>query len=282
MLSPESMFRQPPQALSISLRRLLGALGYAFDAVELHHARLVAAASDFYHPESQPGFTGLSPEQRAGMICDAWSCLDWMHRFRQLVKRLPFGEPRPVFVDPFLDELDTARLLRNRLHHFDEDFANGEHCESGHPILGSLSWIDSRYASGFLYVFIASGPSVESGQVTNFSIPAREDLPSEIGSFSLLAFDRALSLSAMLSTIREFMNVFEPLVQTSIAKALREAAAEKNIPLEVAGRYAPCDMITAIAFDGDGAQWTWNTASSYSRVEVAPGSMDLQARGNDA
>ncbi|RJG08656.1 hypothetical protein D3879_22445 [Pseudomonas cavernicola] len=198
-----------------------------------------------------------------------------MHRFRQLVKRLPFGEPRPAFVDPFLDELDTARLLRNRLHHFDEDFASGEHCESGHPILGSLSWIDSRYARGFLYAFIASGPSVESGQVSNFSIPAREDLPSEIGNFSLLAFDRTLSLSAMLSTTREFMHAFEPLVQTTIAETLREAAVENNVPLDVAGRYAPCDMITAIAFDVGGDQWTWNTASSFSRVEVALGSMDV-------
>ncbi|MNF60274.1 hypothetical protein D3C84_418870 [compost metagenome] len=281
MLSPESIFRQPPQALRLSLRKLLGALGYAFDAVELHHARLIAAASDFYQPESPPKFTELAPEQRIGMISDAWSCLDWMHRFRQLVRRMPFGEPRPLFVDPFLEELDKIRLLRNRLHHFDEDFEAGEHCESGHPILGSLSWIDSRYASGFLYAFIASGPSVEGGALANLPILAREDLPSEIGNFSLLAFDRTLSLSAMLSTIREFMHEFEPLVQTAIANTLREAATERNVPLEVAGRYAPCDMITAMALDSDGDQWTWNTASSYSRVEVAPGCMDLQERGSD-
>jgi hypothetical protein len=282
MLSPESIFRRPPQALSISLRKLLAALGYAFDAVELHYERLRGAAWSFHRPGSQPAYSDLSPEQRAGMICDAWSCLDWMHRFRQLVKRLPFGDPRPPFVDPFLEDLDTARLLRNRLHHFDEDFAEGEYCESGHPILGTLSWIDSRYAGGFMYAFIASGPTLESGQISSLPMPAQTDLPSEIGNFSLLAFDRSLSLSTSLSKIREFMNEFEPLVRVNIARTLRGAAAEKNVPLEVAGRYAVCDMVTAIAFDRKGEnQWIMNTASSYSRAEVPLGSMDLRAGENE-
>jgi hypothetical protein len=275
MLGPESIFRQLPQALHISLRRLLGALGYAFDAVEIHHERLIAAARDFYKRESQQGFCDLRPEQRIGMICDAWSCLDWMHRFRQLVSRLP-GEPRPPFVDSLLNELDAARLLRNRLHHFDEDFAKGEHCESSHPILGTLSWVDNRYPSGFLYVLIASGPTLEGGQIANFPMPAQADLPSEIGCFSLLAFDRTLCLSALLGKIKEFMHSFEPLCRTNMARALREAATEKSVPLEVAGRYALCDMVTAFAFDASGDQWILNASSSYSRVEVPIGSMDLQ------
>ena len=85
----------------------------------------------------------------------------------------------------------------------------------------------------------------------------------------------------MLTKIKEFMQTFEPFVQDTIAKALREAATEKNVPFEVAGRYAPCDMVTVFAFDSYGDKWIINPASSYSRVEVPPGSMDLQARGND-
>jgi hypothetical protein len=77
------------------------------------------------------------------------------------------------------------------------------------------------------------------------------------------------------------MGAFEPLVQTNIAKTLRQAAIEQNASLEIAGRYVPCDMVMAFAFDGDGDQWVLNTARSYSRVEVPLGSMDLQAFGNE-
>jgi hypothetical protein len=45
MLPPDSILRRMPIALPLSMRRLMGALAYAYDAAELYYSRLTRPLS---------------------------------------------------------------------------------------------------------------------------------------------------------------------------------------------------------------------------------------------
>jgi hypothetical protein len=58
MLAPTSIFRRMPAALSLSLRRLLGALAYASDSAELSFTRLTMERSSRREFMTQPSRSG--------------------------------------------------------------------------------------------------------------------------------------------------------------------------------------------------------------------------------
>ena len=95
MLPPTSIFRRMPGALTLSQRRLLGALAYANDSAELSFARLKEAARAYRLPTEGLGYeeAGWVPANRLSIITDAWACIDHLNRARKLVQRFPYADP---------------------------------------------------------------------------------------------------------------------------------------------------------------------------------------------
>jgi hypothetical protein len=278
MLPTESIFRCMPQALHISLRRLMSGLGYAYDAAEFHYERMTEAAKAFFHPEgkAEARYMGWSPERRLSVIADAWACIDNLNRCLRLVNRFSYGDPRPEMVDPFLAAVKPAKLIRDRIQHLEEDFSSGENCEKGHPVFGTVAWIDTRYPGGFLRFFISSGPTIEKGLITSYQFTGDEHLASDVDRFSLMAFDQTVSLTELMVLTRKFMQSFEGIVRAAIFNAIRTAAADRGASLEHVGRNALTDMVSALAFRKEGEnQYKWVVEDSYSRVEIPLGVLDL-------
>ncbi len=77
MLPPTSIFRRMPGALSLSVRRLLGALAYANDGAALSFARLKEVARLYRFPTAGLGYedAGWVPVNRLSVITDAWASI---------------------------------------------------------------------------------------------------------------------------------------------------------------------------------------------------------------
>lgn len=277
MLAPDSIFRCMPTALQVTLRRLMGGLGYAFDGAEMYYGRVKSAARGFYVPghTKEQRENSWTSELRLSVVLDTWSCVDSLNRCRQIVSRFPYGDPHPVFVDDYLAQMETVRLLRNRIQHLDEDYQSGKHFDLGHPVFGTVSWTDTRFPNGFLQFAISSGPIVEGGLMQRYAFKKNFTGTDCITDICLMAFDRTANLDELMQTTRSFITNFESLVKSSVVETLRRAAVSRGVPLEQAGRNAVCDMISAMAFYKNGNHWVLVTDESSAKVEIPLGSLDL-------
>ncbi|MBN2574922.1 MAG: hypothetical protein JXP73_10195 [Deltaproteobacteria bacterium] len=171
----------------------------------------------------------------------------------------------------------AATDIRHRIQHLDEDIFEAKHCQEGHPVLGAVSWSDTRFPSGYAVFGISSGPTIDGGKLLAMKIgqPRIED---GVGDFCLMAADQDLSLDAMVLAARQFMAEFEVTAARAIKTQLREAARSKGVSLEKAGAHQVCDMVTGVFFvpTGDG-RWTTDGSRMFARVEVPPGVLDLES-----
>jgi hypothetical protein len=275
MIQPNSIFRRMPKALPLSTRRLLGALAYAHDGAELSYLRMKEAARAYSMPmaDSTPSpELGWTPENRLRIVSDSWACIDNLSRMRRLVTRFPYGDPRPPEVDLFLDVLKPAHDIRNRIQHLDEDIYAGKNCAEGHPVVGTVTWVDARFPDGHARYGISSGPTIDGGTMLKTRIgPPR--VADDVGDFGLMAADQAINLDDLIEAARTFMVAFEVMMDRSVKSGVRAAAEAKGVPLDVAGSHWVCDMVTAMFFRQEGE--AWKLVQSFGNVEVPPGVVDL-------
>jgi hypothetical protein len=283
MLPPTSIFRRIPDAISLSQRRLLGALAYANDSAEFSFARLKEVARAYRLPTDglSYGEAGWVPANRLSMITDAWACIDHLNRARKLVQRFPCADPRPPEVDPFLDATKPAASIRNRIQHLDEDIFTGANCVEGNPVLGAVSWADARASDGHVRYSISSGPSIDGGRMAAAQI-TDVDGAGDVVDFRLMAADQTVHFDEMMKALANFMGTFEVTVSRAVISGLRAAAAEKGVPLEEPRPHGIADMTMAMRMrrKPEGG-WGCGNGDGFAIVEVAPGSFDISEKPSE-
>jgi hypothetical protein len=277
MLPPTSIFRRIPGAIALSQRRLLGALAYANDSAELSYARLKESARAYRLPATSVGYedAGWIPVNRLSIITDAWACIDHLNRARKLVERFPIGDPRPPEVDHFLSALKPATAIRNRIQHLDEDIFKGANCAEGHPVLGAVSWVDARAAEFQIRYSIASGPSIDDGNMCRLHGVEVDDAGNVVD-FRLMAADQIVHLDEMMSALADFMGAFEVVARRGIISTIRDAAVSKGVPLGEPRPHGVTDLTVAVRLrrKPEGG-WEGDDHDFFSIVEVPPGSFDI-------
>jgi hypothetical protein len=266
-----------PSALSLSLRRLLGALAYANDSAELSFARLSEAARRYRIPSDDLSYdeAGWVPANRLSIITDAWACVDHVNRARKLVRRFQYGDPKPSEVALFLNATKPAALIRNRIQHLDEDIFKGTYCVEGKPVLGAVSWADARCSEGHIRYSISSGPSIDGGQV-NIAQITDVDGVGNVLDFRLEAADHAVHLDETMKALTDFMSAFEISVRQAVISSLRAAAVLQGVSLHDPRPHGITDMTVAtrMSRNPEGG-WTFGNGDCLASVEVPPGSFDI-------
>ncbi len=277
MLPPTSIFRRMPGALALSQRRFLGALAYASDCAELSFERLRQAARAYHLPTAGGSYedAGWTPMNRLSIITDAWACVDHLNRARQLVKRSPYGNPRPPEVDPFLAATKPALDIRNRIQHLDEDIFTGANCAEGNPVLGAVSWADARILGGHIRYSISSGPSIDGGLMAGAQL-TDVDGAGDVLDFALKAADQAIHLDETMKALAAFMAAFEVTVSRAITVGLREAATRQGVSLQEPRPHGITDMTTAMRMRRKAeGNWEFGNGDGFGLVEVPVGSFHI-------
>jgi hypothetical protein len=278
MLPPKSIFRRMPSAIILSLRRLLGALGYANDSAELAFARLKDAARSYRLPSNGVTYeaAGWVPSNRLSIITDAWTCIDHLNRARKLVQRFPCGDPRPPEISPFLDALKPAMLIRNRIQHLDEDIFTGKNCVEGYPVLGAVSWADARGSGGHIRYSVSSGPTIDGGRMSNVELTDVDDA-GDVVDFRLIAADQSVRFDEMMAALTDFMRAFEVTARRAVILAIHAAAVERGLSIEALRPHGVADMTNAMRMrrKPEGG-WKCGHGDRFALVEVPPGLFDMQ------
>lgn len=250
LLPPTSIFRCMPSILPLNLRRLLGAFAYAFDGAELSFARLRETAAQYVLPTPgmKPSPAQWHARNRLSIIVDAWAFIDHVSRVRKLVKRFPWDTPEPpIEVKDFLASTRSADI-RNRLHHLDEDIFEGKNCVEGHPILGSVSWVDTRTPGGHTRFSISSGPTIDAGNWGGFRTdPITSSEP--VCQFRLVASDREAALDELQAAARAFAQLLETSVRQSVDRAIVAEAPKRGKPPEQLCGSGVADMTMAFRLE---------------------------------
>jgi len=257
------------------MRRLMGALAYAYDAAELYYGRLCASA--LAHKLPAPGATapylGWTPENRLRLVVDAWACIDHLARMEKLVLRFPYGDPRPPEVIEFLDKIVPARRIRNRIQHLDEDIFEGKNCNSGNPVLGAVSWTDGRFPLGHAQYSVSSGPTIDAGTAASWQVTPPK-IPNTVSDFRLLAADQHVSIDDLVAAARSFVPVFERRLTSFVHGKILAWAGATGISVWATGKYWPCDMVGAIRFlPAEEGRFKVGQQECAFHVEVPPGTM---------
>ncbi|WP_155263066.1 hypothetical protein [Sphingomonas segetis] len=260
-----------PSALPLKVRRLFGATAYAIDGAEFSFDRLTRTAAAYAAPAGgeKPSVAAWSPEMRLSVVTDAWAFIDHVNRLRKLLQRFDYDGATPARVQQFLDATEPARQIRNRLQHLDEDIYTGAFSEEGHPVLGTVTWIDARDHPLQRRYAVASGPSIDAGKMIEFEV---NELPAgAIGHFQLMASDKRVDLDGLLDELRDFVPAFEQMTERSIGESIRTAATERSIEPEALCGSGITDMTMLATFvpTGPGA-FTLQDDGMHGVVEVPP------------
>lgn len=276
LISPDSIFRCMPTALPLKVRRLLGAFAYAVDGAELSYFRLTQTAESYAVPPSgtSPSVDRWTPFKRLSLVVDAWAFIDHLTRLRKLLPRFDYDGDLPPRVQSFLAATEPARLIRNRLQHLDEDIYSSAHSQEGHPVLGTISWVDTRTPPNQTRFAVASGPSIDAGKMIEMQVGEHE--PGRVCDFRLMASDQSVLLDVLLNELRGFVSEFEVLVGDSVSEGLKAAAVERDIPMEGLCASGITDMTLATIFESMGGdQYQLRQDGMHGLVEVPPGRFRL-------
>ncbi len=277
MLPPTSIFRRMPAALPLMQRRFLGALAYASDCAELSFARVKDSARAYHLPLDGLSHeeAGWVPARRLSIIADAWACVDHVNRARALVKRSPYGDPRPSEVDPFLAATKPALDIRNRIQHLEEDIFTGANCAEGNPVLGVVAWADARIAGGHVRYSISSGPTIDNGLMA-WTTLVDVDGADDVLDFTLKAADRTIHLDETMKALADFMAEFEVTVTRAIISGLRETALQRGVSLQEPRPHGIADMTMAMRMRRKAAGgWECGDGDGFGLVEVPSGSFNI-------
>jgi hypothetical protein len=212
--------------------------------------------------------TDWNARNRLSIIVDAWAFIDHVSRVRKLVKRFPWETSEPPVQD-FLASTKSADI-RNRLHHLDEDIFAGKNCSEGHPILGSVSWVDTRAPGGHTRFSISSGPTIDAGNWGGFRAdPITSSEP--VCQFRLTASDREADLDELQEGLRAFARLLESSSRQSVDRAIAAEAPKRGKTPEQLCASGVADMTFAFRLEPNGEDgWSIVPEQCHAIVEVAP------------
>ena len=243
LTSANSIFRCMPTILPLRFRRLLSAFAYAVDGVELSYSRLRETALDYELPSAR----SHSPEEkwiarnRLCVLVDAWSMIDHVSRARKLVSQFPWdGAKFSPQLNEFVRETKAAALIRNQLHHVDDDILSGVDVAEGHTILGTVSWVDTRKAGTVVRYAVSSGSS-GSPKESPLALPAA-GAQGDVSQFCLTVEDQEADIDALHRAITRFSTTLEASLAASVRGAVIDEATKRKVPVEELCESAVADV----------------------------------------
>jgi len=279
MLPATSIFRRMPFALPLAARRHFGALAYAHDSAELSFHRLKDAARSYQFPAEGLNHeaAGWIPASRLSIIADAWACIDHLSRVKELVQRFEVADPPPAEIVLFVNAVNPAAEIRDKLRRLDEEIFEGGNSVEGHPVLGTVSWSDTRSPKGLIRFSISSGPTIDGSLMA--AVPVSGALQTgDIVDVQLTVADRTVNLDEMMEALADFMAKFETRVSRATLTGLLTAAQAQGVPLDEPQPHGVADMTLAVRTRGmTDAGWAPAPDDVKMLVEVPAGTFDMRA-----
>jgi hypothetical protein len=173
-------------------------------------------------------------------------------------------------VQEFVKEVDEIRLLRNRLHHMDEDFLSGKNLTQGYPVYGNITWFQHPDEQTVIVGCMVAGPSSQrdGGTVSSTQIPGEWERP--IGNVCLAAFDRYVRVSHAVKLLSTVVEALDRSFSIEIREFAEKIAVERNLTVERVMQPAAGDFTLVLAgkMNEDGKSFT---IDSQSNSDVASG-----------
>ncbi|MGA2441259.1 MAG: hypothetical protein ABSH08_09875 [Tepidisphaeraceae bacterium] len=176
----------------------------------LAYARLLGQLETI-SPQMEPG--SEVKFDAACIFLDAWSMVDSLNRFRELVAQLPGLKKKQPAVRLFLEKTAGAETLRNIVQHLRQEIPSMT--TAGKPVLGSLHWV----------YFVKTEPSrirsctVIAGRLQTGSHPILNPLGKPIAApvdhITLRCKDSELSLTKCYEDCRRLLKNIERSIENS-------------------------------------------------------------------
>ena len=158
LILPDARLRNLPASIGDLHLVHLDGLTMSADMVGLAYHRLERLLAELSTTTERQAELRLFPQ----VFSDAWQVVDAAARFDRLIHRL--DEPFAVTLgNDFSATLETARRLRNRLQHLDDDL--GDITKEHAPVFGTLSWthVDPHASPPVCQLQVASAASTRRG-----------------------------------------------------------------------------------------------------------------------
>jgi hypothetical protein len=134
IIGPESILRRVPSALNRVQSLYIQGIRLSIELADLAHQRLIQTLLD----ASEAGDTAEVPTALA--MSDAWSIVDYIHRLRNLLRRLPAVKHKDRIVEyrRFKNNSAPVTTLRNSIQHLENDFVKTA-ADTGWAVFGTLT-----------------------------------------------------------------------------------------------------------------------------------------------
>jgi hypothetical protein len=225
-LADDSPIRLPPDGLSRRQLLVLDGLRFAVEMAVLAYERLAEDLTTIAGMRGSPNTRAI-----ASAMMDAWSIIDAVHRFNDMLADLP-GLPNAIWRRQFEGRVEEALELRDCVQH---QLGELEHLETSRgPIWGFLSWaeVGPRGEHTGKWVMISPG-SVFVGDKWLFMGPIQPPFPVPIGFFRLNAFGRQVYLGRVVVAVREAAIALAADISAGHLRAIGEPAQGSRDPERV-------------------------------------------------
>ena len=212
LISESSPLRKVPRC-EPTQQLFLDGIRFTIEMVELSFTRLCTQLWQFSDTKVQRQRRQHHAYAYGAALLDAWSVVDSIERLRTLILKMR-GLKRTRPIKEFLANSSNVRPFRNRLHHLNEDLANGLYI--GKPVLGCISWVtyvDTHTPTRRIFVLT---PGALTHEVANLVNPVGVTTRAPLDLVTLFAHGAEVSLTNQMQYVA---SIVQPL-ETAITDAL--------------------------------------------------------------
>jgi hypothetical protein len=205
LLSQTSPLRRLPKSLPHKQVLFFDGLRFAAEMTALSHWRLVQVLAGLSMVTDQR--TDRDPATIAAML-DAWSMVDSVHRFRELLHHMPGIKRKSPSYQTFRRSTASVEALRNAIQHLRTEIDQLLVTDS--PVWGSLGWfslqsVDPPYGRS---CSIVAG-AVRSGNIPLVSPSGGKTLVAPVDVITLTAAGHSVSLTDIARAIEQVVRILE-------------------------------------------------------------------------
>jgi hypothetical protein len=192
LIQENSSLRLPPETFSRTQIVYLDAIRYAAEMANIAYQRLFVSLQELATSSTEPRVV-----DGASALLDAWSIVDSVDRFRDMVSELP-GLPNQPWKRLLHDRTAVVAALRDCVQH-----QRGQLPELllGGQIWGYLSWAEFQNGRHTGKWMMFAGGSVHVGDEWIFIGPNSTESPVPDGRIRLNAFGKRLYLGCALAAV---------------------------------------------------------------------------------
>jgi hypothetical protein len=195
MIADDSPFFNPPEALSREQVIHLDGLRYAAEMTALAYERLSQNLL------SLPAGVHATFRETAAAMLDAWSIVDSVNRFRDILRGVPGLSQKQPWIRLLLDGTAEVDALRNSVQHQLGEIRKV--AAEGGQLWGYLSWAEVREGQHTGIWRMAAAGSDFVGDRWLFAGPWKLPYAVPLGHVRLNAFGRRVYLGRLVDAVRE-------------------------------------------------------------------------------